>query len=285
MSEIVTGEAVSLDLRVARLGTRCLSRGIDIVAQGAALLVVEFALARAGQGLDADAGRAIALVLLACVVLGYPIVWETLGHGRTLGKLVVGLRAVGVDGGPIRFRQALVRAVTAVIEIWILVGVPAVITSLLTERAQRLGDLFAGTLVVFQRAPTSAAPPASMPEELRDWAAGLDVSALPDDVVMLARSYLGRLDKLDPRAREAMGVHLATTMAAHVAPQPPPGTAPVDYLSAVLAERTKRAKHAADPAGRGIQVRPGHPAGSSTDSTPPPDRTTAPGDPGFAPPN
>lgn len=256
MSEIVTGEAVSLDLRVARLGTRCLSRGIDLIVQGAALLVVEFALARAAQGLDADARRAIGLLLLACVVLGYPIVWETLGHGRTLGKLAIGLRAVAVDGGPIRFRQAVVRAVTAVIEIWALFGVPAVITSLLTERGQRLGDLFAGTLVVFQRAPRATAPPALMPDALRGWAAALDVSALPDDVAMLARSYLGRLDKLDPRAREAMGARLAATVAAHVAPPAPPGTTPVDYLNAVLAERTRRATRAAVPAEPEVPAEP-----------------------------
>ena len=43
------------------------------------------------------------------VFLGYPVAMETLTRGRTLGKMALGLRVVRDDGGPITFRQALVR--------------------------------------------------------------------------------------------------------------------------------------------------------------------------------
>jgi uncharacterized RDD family membrane protein YckC len=63
----------------------------------------------------------------------------------------MGLRVVGDDGGPERFRQALVRALASVLEIWLLLGAPALITSLLSGKGKRLGDTFAGTFVIQER--------------------------------------------------------------------------------------------------------------------------------------
>ena len=62
-------------------------------------------------------------------------------------------RVVSDDGGPERFRQALVRALAAVVEIWAFTGAPALICSLLSARGKRLGDVFAGTFVLQERLP------------------------------------------------------------------------------------------------------------------------------------
>ena len=67
--------------------------------------------------MDAAASAALGLVTSVGVVVGYPLVMETLTRGRTLGKMAIGLRTVRDDGGPIRFRQALVRALLEVVEV------------------------------------------------------------------------------------------------------------------------------------------------------------------------
>jgi hypothetical protein len=104
--------------------------------------------------LVADDAWTVGLSLLGtvAVLVGYPCVFETLLRGRTLGKMAVGLRVVGDDGGPVRFRQALVRALAGVIEFWTFYGSPALITSFCNRRGKRLGDLFAGTIVIQERA-------------------------------------------------------------------------------------------------------------------------------------
>ena len=81
------------------------------------------------------------------------MVFETATRGRSLGKMALGLRVVSDDGGPERFRQALFRALAGVIEIWMLTGGPAVICSLLSPKGKRIGDFFAGTVVISERAP------------------------------------------------------------------------------------------------------------------------------------
>ena len=119
----------------------------------AALLAITFFLAAADVG-DDDASAAIALVVFVGVIVGYPLLFETLTNGRTPGKMALGLRVVRDDGGAGRFRHALVRALVGVIEIWTLPFV-AILSSLASTKGKRVGDYLAGTVVVRERVPES----------------------------------------------------------------------------------------------------------------------------------
>ena len=242
MAEFITGEAVAVDLPVARFPSRMLALAIDVAVQvvlfAAGTVVVMSLLA--GHRLDRASAGAFGLGWGVLVIVGYPVIFETTTRGRSLGKLALGLRVVGENGSPERFRQALLRALTAVVEIWALEGVPALICSLLSVKGKRLGDVFAGTFVIQQRVPARTVPPAVMPPALAGWAAGLELSGLPEQTAAMAREFLARYFELSPAARDEMGGRIAATVAAHVSPPPPPGTWPADYLSAVLAERRAR---------------------------------------------
>src|SRR5215467_12151585 len=208
------------------------------------LLIVLFLIVglAAQNGMDAASAGAIGLTVLVIVIVGYPVLWETLTRGASPGKYALGLRVVSDDGGPERFRQALVRALAAVVEIWLLLGFPALISSLLSDRGKRLGDLFAGTFVIQQRLPAGqggAALPVVSPE-LTAWAAQLEMSGLTDQTAETARRYLARLPELTPDAQAELGERIAAAVCAQVSPLPPPGTPAVAYLSAVLAERRNR---------------------------------------------
>src|SRR6185503_10164306 len=105
--------------------------------------------------------------------------------GRSLGKMAMGLRVVSDDGGPERFRQALFRALAGVIEIWMFTGGPAVICSLVSAKGKRIGDVFAGTVVISERAPRMSPPP-PMPPQLAWWAATLQLSGLRPEQAEMA---------------------------------------------------------------------------------------------------
>jgi uncharacterized RDD family membrane protein YckC len=242
MDELVSGEAVIIEVPVARFPSRMVAIFIDFLVQGALLLIVDSVILASSGHLDAASTAAIVLTTSVVVFVGYPTIFETLSRGRSLGKLALGLRVVGDDGSPERFRQALVRALAAVVEIWTLFGAPALICSLLSAKGKRLGDLFAGTYVIQERLRAKPTPPPQMPPFLAGWAASLELSALPDSVATAARSYLSRYWELTPQARDQLGQRLAADVASRVSPPPPPGTPPPDYLSAVLAERRARAQ-------------------------------------------
>lgn len=240
--ELVTGEAVALDIRVARLASRALALFVDILAQVALLYFGGIAVGMIGTVTDPAVAFGLVTILLVGVLVGYPTILETLTRGRSLGKMALGLRVVGEDGGPERFRQALVRALAGFAEFFVLLGSPALIASLLSPRAKRLGDIFAGTIVIQDRVPVNVflGPVAIMPAPLAGWAASLELSMLPDNVALAARQYLTRFWELAPRVRDEMGTRLIGEVLRYVSPPPPAGPRPEVVLSAVLAERRQR---------------------------------------------
>jgi hypothetical protein len=154
----------------------------------------------------------------------------------------MGLRVVRDDGGPIGFRQALVRGLAGAFleRPGITLFVAGVVTSLLNSTGKRLGDLLAGTVVLQERVPARGGTVAQMPPQLAGWAAGLDLSGLPDDLALQARQFLSRSSELTPEARDQLGGRLVAAVSDAVQPPPPPGTPGWAVLSAVLAERRRR---------------------------------------------
>ncbi|MGX1676354.1 RDD family protein [Streptomyces sp. NPDC055400] len=241
MSELVTGEAVALELRPAKLPSRALAVVIDLVVAFTVYIVVTMGIVASTSSLDQAAAAAVAVATFLLVLVGVPIAVETLSHGRSLGKLACGLRVVRDDGGPIRFRHALVRGAVGVVEILMTFGVVACIASLVSERGRRLGDVFAGTLVVRERVPTGPAryvPPP--PPWLVGRFSGLDLSGVPDGLWLAVRSYLTRMGQLDPQVGHSMAERLAGDLAACTGAPVPGDVPPAAYLAAVVHERQSR---------------------------------------------
>ncbi|MCW2771782.1 MAG: domain containing protein [Nocardioides sp.] len=238
--DLVTGEAVALDLPPASLGSRIASGAIDVTITFLLLigLVIAFVIAAAQTDL-----ALVEVAMLAAIIgslLVFPTAIETLTRGRSIGKMTFGLRTVRDDAGPISFQHAFVRALVGIVEIYVFFGSPAFFSALLSSRGKRLGDYAAGTYVVRERVRLKLAPPAAMPPELARWAAGADIASLPTGLALAVRQFLGRLPQIDPASRATIGGRLATQVSEYVAPPPPPGTPPEAYLAAVIASRRER---------------------------------------------
>ena len=263
MSNLVTGDAVVLDVQIAQLPVRAVSALIDItVILAGYILAVGLWVTMFAQFDEALTG-AVIIIFAVLLQVGYPLIFETATRGRSLGKMAMGLRVVSEDGGPERFRQAVFRALAAVVEIWLLLGSPAVITSLFSARGKRLGDIFAGTVVISERAAAPAAPP-PMPPQLGWWGASLQLSGLRPETAEVARQFLSRARQLDPGTREAMAYRITADMLPQLWPPPPPGAPPQAILAAVLAERHRRALARVQPPPGGS------PTGPAGVSWPPP---------------
>ncbi len=189
--------------------TRALACAIDVVLQGIVLVVLISLLAGfliGGQASEALAAALIFIVVLL-VVIGYRVVMETLTRGRTLGKMVLGLKVVRDDGSSIRFRQALVRSL-----LWFFVdfapwfaACPGIVASLMNKQGKRFGDMVSGTVVIRERHQPMASPPLFVPGHLVQWAQSLELSRLSDDLANASRDYLARYTELQPDARTRPG--------------------------------------------------------------------------------
>jgi len=243
VSQLVTGEAVVLQVRIARMPTRALACAIDFVIQAIALglllaMLFGFLITSASTALSA----AIVIIVVLMVLIGYRAVMETLTRGRTLGKMMLGLRVVRDDGSSIRFRHALVRSL-----LWLFVDFapwfgssPGIVASLMNKQGKRIGDMVAGTVVVRERHQPMASPPLFVPGHLVQWAQSLELSRLSDELANTSREYLARYTELEPAAQIALGDALAFRVGGVTAPAPPVPISSPAFLSAVLAERRRR---------------------------------------------
>jgi uncharacterized RDD family membrane protein YckC len=248
---LVSGEAVELEVRVARLGSRALALLLDIIVQVVLLYLLLFlasiVLLLLGGFVDEALVFAVMITIAVIVLIGYPTIQETFFRGRTLGKLALGLRVVRVDGGPIRFRHALTRALVSVTLEWpglILAPLTWAVslgTMLAQPQGRRIGDLAAGTLVIHDRTPATWGWVPTMPPPLIPWAQLLDLTGLNDDLALAVRHFLARNREIKEPARSRLGHALAREVAACTTPPPPPGVPGWAYLAAVLAERHRRA--------------------------------------------
>lgn len=270
VSELVTGEAVVLGLRPARLPSRGLAVAVDVAVAWVTYIGISLILVSATSSMDSAAVAAVSVAAFVLVQVGIPIVIETLSGGRSLGKVICGLRVVREDGGPIRFRHALVRGAMGAIEIVMTMGVVAAIASLVSARGRRLGDVFAGTLVIRERMPVAEAagtalppPPPWLVAEL----GALDLSRVPDGWWLTVRQYLARIGQLDPQVGGAMAGRLVEDLREFTGVPGPAGMHPAAYLAAVVGERQAResqrafgasvsASSVAGPTGGGVGAGP-----------------------------
>lgn len=240
---ILIGEGVVLDARPATFITRTLGALLDffVVVVVLWLLVMATVTWFAPGLLTGDATTMIMLAVVSFLfTVALPTTVETLSRGRSLGKLATGIRIVRDDGGPVRFRHALVRALVGLIELWMTAGALAAIVSLANTKGKRLGDLAAGTYAIRVRGGRQESAPVVMPASLAGWAHSADMRRLPDGLALAARRMLGRADRLAPASRARLADDLAGRVERYVAPGPPPGTHPEAFLHAVLAERRDR---------------------------------------------
>jgi len=237
---MTTSEAVEVEVPVAGVLLRCVSAVIDLIILVIAMVMASFAVTPLIERVSVAVAQTALIVLVVALVLGIPIAMETITRGKTIGKLIMGLRTVRDDGGPITFRHAVVRGLVGWVEIYLTQGIVALATALLTSRNRRLGDLAAGTYVINERQTMRLPVPAPMPPQLAGWAAGADIAALPDPLALAVRQFLVRAPSLTPQSRHLMGTELAAQVARYVAPQPPPGHHPETFLAAVLADRRRR---------------------------------------------
>ena len=249
---LVNGEAVEVDVRYARLGSRALALALDIGVQLILALLLLFVVVAVlpilfSEFVDDALMRSVMVIVLIVVFIAYPTAIETLTNGRSLGKRAVGLRVVREDGGPIRVRHALTRTLVGVAVEWpglimpMLTWVVSLLTMTFSPRGRRLGDLAAGTFVIHERSASEWGWMPAMPLPLNRWAATADLSAVDDDLALAARNYLSRAREIRQPWHDRFAYGLAAELTDRIPQPPPPGTPPWPLLAAVLAERRRRA--------------------------------------------
>jgi uncharacterized RDD family membrane protein YckC len=229
----VSGESVRLDLPEAGIASRLLALTIDLTLLLILLVGAVLASGLASSALDTAASAAIVLVLTLLVILGVPVSVETLTSGKSVGKYTMGLRVITDTGSPVRFRHAILRGLFMVlIDLWTTAGAVGLLTSLANTRGKRVGDFFAGTVVVRDRFTINTAAAVQsevVPIPWVAWAQTVDTRKLQQSTVAEAINFLPRRHELAPEIRKSTAQALADQYAADLG-WPPPAQSDVELF-------------------------------------------------------
>src|SRR5436309_7337149 len=151
---IETPERVPLHFALASIGNRFLACAFDHALQMLMIGLLYIVLINAANGLNfSDMSKwAIVLLIIAVFIIwtSYFVIFEWLWNGQTPGKRWLRLRVIREDGRPITFWEAAVRNLLRFVDILPLYSI-GLISIFISSRDQRVGDLFAGTVVVRER--------------------------------------------------------------------------------------------------------------------------------------
>ncbi len=144
---IRTPEGIAFSLPLACPVTRCLAWFIDFACITGLLTLISAFLGLASL-ISLDLGRALVIVGYFVVQVGYGMVCEWLWRGQTVGKRLLRLRVMDAQGLRLQFSQVALRNLLRFVDCLPAFYLVGGVVSLLNCRAQRLGDLVAGTIVV-----------------------------------------------------------------------------------------------------------------------------------------
>lgn len=146
--QIETAQNISINQNTAHLGERMLAYIIDSFIIG--IYIILMMLLLVSMNIDIEDMWALYLVLNLPAFLYY-VLLETLMDGKTIGKSLVHIRVVKLDGSKPNFSSYFVRWVLRIIDVALSSGGLAVLTILIRGKGQRIGDIAAGTTVISEK--------------------------------------------------------------------------------------------------------------------------------------
>jgi uncharacterized RDD family membrane protein YckC len=146
-----TPEGIAISMRAAGFPVRCMAFLIDAAIR---YVIVSGLVAALGAG--GRVGQGVLLIALFLVVWLYPVIFELTPGAATPGKRAMGIQVMMANGLPLTPAGCLIRNLMRAVDMLPLLYGFAIVSMLLRRDARRLGDLAAGTLVVYrdQAAPT-----------------------------------------------------------------------------------------------------------------------------------
>lgn len=139
---VQTSQHIDIDYPVAGLGERIAARLIDLAIQGSVFL--------AAFALSLRAASMIPVLIFSIVIYTfYYLLAETLMNGQSIGKKLMKIRVISLDGRQATFGQHFIRWLFRLVDFGLTAQLGGLLSIALSGKKQRIGDIVAGTVVVF----------------------------------------------------------------------------------------------------------------------------------------
>jgi uncharacterized RDD family membrane protein YckC len=139
-----TTQNIDIDYEIAGLGERILARMIDY---GIFIALYFFAIFVAAISMS-EIGFAVVLIFTAVLFVFYDLVCEVFLNGQSIGKRIMKIKVISLNGNRPTFGQYLIRWVMRLVDFGITLNIGALVSAIVTENGQRIGDIAAGTAMI-----------------------------------------------------------------------------------------------------------------------------------------
>jgi uncharacterized RDD family membrane protein YckC len=153
--QINTTQNVNLNYIIVSIGERIVAFFIDAFILYLYSLLVNILGDAIGYIYDDGWTQRGLMALIFLPAMFYSLLMHIIFNGRTVGKMLLKMRVVKVDGSPVHWSNFLVRWMLRLVDIWLFVGSIGILTILFSEKRQRLGDAAAGTVVISTKNKTT----------------------------------------------------------------------------------------------------------------------------------
>ncbi len=145
--QVSTSQNVAIDYPVAGLGERIAARLIDLAIFFVAYIVflilgIVIAFSKMGNLL-----MILFVVYIICYVF-YNLIFEIIMNGQTVGKRIMKIRVISLDGGQASLGQHFIRWLFRLVDFTLTAQVGGMVCIAVTDNKQRIGDVVAGTTVI-----------------------------------------------------------------------------------------------------------------------------------------
>jgi uncharacterized RDD family membrane protein YckC len=144
---IETTHNVFIDYKAAGISDRLLAYLIDIIIRGV-FFWGAFVLGFSVGFNRSETFLAVYFIIVALLVIAYDLYIEIIFHGQSIGKKIMKIRVMMLDGTEPTIVAYLLRWVLALVDVTITMGAAAIISIVASKNGQRLGDMAANTTVV-----------------------------------------------------------------------------------------------------------------------------------------
>jgi uncharacterized RDD family membrane protein YckC len=145
---ITTSQNIDIDYEVAGVGERILGRLIDF-----GLFIVIFIAGAIfagiiGNNFDSSAAFVVLIIIYAALYVFYDLICETWMNGQSVGKRVMKIKVISLDGARPSFSQYLLRWLFRIVDFTLTSGLCGLISVAVSDKSQRVGDMVAGTTLI-----------------------------------------------------------------------------------------------------------------------------------------
>lgn len=218
---VLTPEHARLTFRTAGTGSRAGAHALDLAVLAGSFLVIAAILSeilfRGQQWLNWNfSGMATAGIIIGVMVvqLGYFVVCECY-MGRTLGGRVVGLRVIQENGQPVTLLSSIIRNLLRVIDFLPSFYVTGFLVSFFHPKGKRLGDLLAGTVVIYDQSVIKPKKKKALFKMGPGWSGGnlvledYQIRRITREEWLMLDTMVERMEELTPVKLRYMGAEMA----------------------------------------------------------------------------